>query len=474
MQLCLPSRSQWNEFATEMQLCEKLKGSFFPFLVQEYLHICISLVADCHFNLQARVHAFNILQSCLLDSPIANKVFPYVGLAFISAMIGYTDSEWSVRNSSIVVFAAAMLCSIDTDQNSTRTDATGQKGITADELFCSFPLLAPFALAVLNGGFHDISEVQQAMSLQPVLPILLLLSRIQPISQSGDRSMLHVELFVPAVLKYLSHQQIKIWKSAARAIKNMVLENMDSPISNNSIMSGLQQKMSLFTMVSYSPDAGCHWNYLLGLLLTVHELSIMFPEANRCFSGSLLEDMFVLTTEYNGSLRVPYLCAMVAIEIIWHLSQNHDCSHLILTCRGITLHLERMNQLQVYDIGLAELGTKVSLIFTTILSPTLFNSTASYDEKCIAISDLSLLLHANCIDLRCAAVKAFKKILHHFFNKLPDVDDSFDQFGTIAELLHVAIIHEVDSHCFHGPHPQHCSDCQGSLLIGLILTKKQV
>jgi Putative death-receptor fusion protein (DUF2428) len=450
MRLCLPSRSQWNEFTLKMQFSETLKGSVFPFSIIER-HI--SLVTDSQYNLQARVHALNVLRSCLLDSPIANEVFPFVGLAFIAAMIGFTDSEWSVRNSSTMVFAAAMLRAIDPDKNSLRADVTGCNAITANELFRSFPPLAPFLLAVLNGGIHDTFKVHEAMSLHPVLPILLLFSRIQPISLSGENSMLLVEPFVPVVLMYLSHQQIKIRKGAARAIRNMVSENRDSPTSIYSMLLSFQQSLSSLTNFSGRSGAGCHWNFLHGLLLTIHELVLFFPKAKSCFSGTnLLEDMFLLATVHNGSLRVPHLCAKVAIEIIWHLSLSHDYGRLLLICRGICLLLERMHQLQLCDIGSAELGASVSTILTTLLSFTILNSAGSCDQIGIAIGDLSLLLHSDCSDLRCPSVKTFKKLLGQFLENLPDTNEMPVHFCTIVELLHAAIIHELERDCFNGPH----------------------
>ena len=53
----------------------------------------------------------------ILDAPLANEMREFVGDSIISALIGYKDSSWAIRNSSTMTFAAAMLRVVDADKN---------------------------------------------------------------------------------------------------------------------------------------------------------------------------------------------------------------------------------------------------------------------------------------------------------------------------------------------------------------------
>ena len=68
------------------------------------------------------MHALNILRLIILDSPLATDMRPFIGDAIISALIGYKDTSWAVRNSATMTFAAAMLRVIDADKNAENID----------------------------------------------------------------------------------------------------------------------------------------------------------------------------------------------------------------------------------------------------------------------------------------------------------------------------------------------------------------
>ena len=56
-----------------------------------------------------------------MDAPLAKEMRPYVGDAILSALIGYKDNSWAVRNSATMTFAAAMLRVVDADKNADRS-----------------------------------------------------------------------------------------------------------------------------------------------------------------------------------------------------------------------------------------------------------------------------------------------------------------------------------------------------------------
>ncbi len=59
----------------------------------------------------------NILRLIILDAPLASEMREFVGDSIISALIGYKDSSWAIRNSATMTFAAAMLRVVDADKN---------------------------------------------------------------------------------------------------------------------------------------------------------------------------------------------------------------------------------------------------------------------------------------------------------------------------------------------------------------------
>ncbi len=66
---------------------------------------------------RTRIHALNILRLIILDAPLASEMRAFVGDCLISALVGYSDSSWAVRNSSTMTFAAVMLRVVDADKN---------------------------------------------------------------------------------------------------------------------------------------------------------------------------------------------------------------------------------------------------------------------------------------------------------------------------------------------------------------------
>lgn len=89
-------------------------------------------------ELKTRIHALNVLRMIILDAPLAKEIYPIIGdaigksnkqlwrrsatvpyscshsytLPIVSSVLGYTDVDWTVRNSSTMIFAAIMLRSI--------------------------------------------------------------------------------------------------------------------------------------------------------------------------------------------------------------------------------------------------------------------------------------------------------------------------------------------------------------------------
>lgn len=68
------------------------------------------------------MHSLNILRLLILDSPMASDTKKFIGDTIIAGLLGYEDDDWTVRNSSTMVFAAAMLRVVDANKNAISHD----------------------------------------------------------------------------------------------------------------------------------------------------------------------------------------------------------------------------------------------------------------------------------------------------------------------------------------------------------------
>ena len=401
--LCLPSRSQSDFLTNKIHLTEDLKRSIYSIPAGEELTL-----NERPNNVRTRVHALNILRSILLDAPLARDVYPFVGVALVASVIGYMDSEWSVRNSSTMVFAAAMLRSIDSDKNATNKDTTGRNPVTAYELFRSYPSLGPFLLALLKGGVQGIFSDHQTLSLPPILPILLILSRLNPVSMSGRDSMIQAEPFISPLLQLLSHKELIIRKNASNALRNLVSLDIDSASSVYVVLLHCQE--NLISMIN-NGASGDQWNHVHGILLSIRELVRTFPEANAWLtSNGTVRYITAMTRLYVGLPIIPPSCLSVSIEICSNLIQAHDIDCLYDICKAIISWLSN-DQQSLYCVGTSELAALVASIMVNIDCTIIWDNMASLQKKEVCLHQLSLLIQSDCIDIRIAATKTFKKTM---------------------------------------------------------------
>ena len=119
IRLSLPSKSiLFDKF-------EKLgiQGPAAVFVFPRYLNDSRNVfLNDAKYHDRTRVHALNVLRLSILDAPLASEMRKFVGDGIVSALLGYNDESWAVRNSATMVFAAAMLRVIDADKNASSAE----------------------------------------------------------------------------------------------------------------------------------------------------------------------------------------------------------------------------------------------------------------------------------------------------------------------------------------------------------------
>lgn len=111
--MSLPSSQELQCLRSSLQLTNQ---TFFSYID--------GTVASTGVSIQMRVHALNVLRLILMDAPLSEVSMPMAGDAIISSIMGYLDSEWTIRNSSTMVFSAAMLRVVDSDKNGMKNDPT--------------------------------------------------------------------------------------------------------------------------------------------------------------------------------------------------------------------------------------------------------------------------------------------------------------------------------------------------------------
>ena len=307
-------------------------------------------VSDESYEIRTRVHALNILRLAILDAPLAPVTNKIIGDAFISAIIGYSDPSWRVRSSATMVFAAAML-RVDANKNASalpmdkkEESKTSGTAITAVELFRCYRALSHFLLTSLTEGIgaagtssgkklklDDImfdsdasSDAMDSDHLHPALfPVLLLLSRLQPVSQtpSDADATQQTDPFVDLVLLCLKHKHHKVRVMASRAISVLCSGDNNGSISSRDSL--LQRCSSLLGQSITSDPAPATFNAQHGLLLGIQALLLTSTRPEILLQDKdLSHNVSYFATWATGTLVCPPLSTKIALEILGHCESS--------------------------------------------------------------------------------------------------------------------------------------------------------
>lgn len=426
LRLSLPSKGSLHNFRESIGLGQECRTPMFSFLSDD----SVRPIQESHYEVQSRIHALNVLRLIILDAPLSQEVFPVIGDAITVAIIGYTDSSWAVRNSSTMVFAAAMLRAIDADKNASNTDTTSSKAITVSDLFRAYPSLPNFLLAVMKGSISGVLWEQP-----PILPILLLFSRIQPISFSGQDGISQTEPFVPIILGCLDHPHVFIRKGAARALANISSAENQSPSSSITLLRFCKHTIQSSLILQHK---GQHWNKLHGALLTIREL-VSAAGASVAIQELELGLDLVQVASLNGSTKAlaPPSCMMVALDTLAELADEKELhGRTEEACSQIIQWLED-DEVGADGIGASELGALAGRVACEAVCSSIWSAATKNDVFEEQLAKLSRLLNCSRIDVRLSAAKAFKKSIYAGVDNMVDSsnDDGKDRLFSLVALL---------------------------------------
>lgn len=446
--------SQFAAARNDAELCDQVKTRTCS---ERYLQSTVCLCTDNPRLLlsktRTRVHALNILRLIILDAPLASVSRPFIGDAIMSSMIGYEDSRWAVRNSATMVFSAVMLRVVDADKNA----STGGNAITATELFRSYPTILSFLLNVLEKGVRNIKLEANVNS--SLYPVLLLLSRLQPVAASGEAAAEMTDTFVPVVLQCLQHHQHKVRLVAARALANISTDDSSRHSFVDSLLVKCKDMMSL--------DPQPQWNTIHGSLLGIQH--ILSSRSDSWIVLLRVDGLLVLLDRFvhfqNSIFWCPPACASVALEILHASAFSTDESmrdEIGRVSLGIVAELRKRFQTLSLDsrIGEALLGAGAARVCCDCSLAELWDPTEQRERRQSQLTNLSFLLENDIIDVRLEAAKAFKKTICSEIDMLLSRTDvarqaQIDVLVGVARALQKALMAELNLFKFTSPTSMH-------------------
>jgi hypothetical protein len=309
-----------------------------------------------------------------------------------------------------MVFAAAMLRVIDADKNASNNDRTSSLAITITELFRRYPSLSSFLPAVMKRCLTDTGVNSQ------IFPILLLLSRVQPVAISGGMATSLTEPFPPIILESLGNRHHAIRAAAARSLANLCSEVQKSNSSSTALLEHCK------SMLEKSLTTPKDWNVVDGALLAINTLVRSSSASKNAFREMEIEPiLFRIVSLDKNAVSCPPCCIATALECLVTISSYFNDSEnramVTASCQAI-LCLKEIGEL----IGGAKLYATAASSLCTLLQLDLWRPIDACEFK-KSLSALMDLISCSLIDVRLAAVKLFKKGIYQQIDQLLDQDN---------------------------------------------------
>ena len=139
----------------------------------------LAMAGDKNMGDQTRIHSLNILKYVFQDSRLKQDLEHYIGEGLKLAIIGFTDNDWSIRNSSLMLYSA-IISRMFVKSNETKINNKNKLNII--QFFLRAPNLIKFFIEEIQ-KFSDSKEFNQYPSLYP---ICLIFSKLLPYDMKDD------------------------------------------------------------------------------------------------------------------------------------------------------------------------------------------------------------------------------------------------------------------------------------------------
>lgn len=176
-----------------------------------------------HLLWRSRVHALNILKLICQDAILVDDVAIYVAQMLEIAVFGFDCSSWAVRNSAMMLFAAATQRAIGDKRIA---DGASKMKVSSVDVFSRFQQLNGFIFRELEkctSSFERAAANGVASTTPPpgLYPILMFMSRLKP-GDDDAGSQKPLSAFIPLVIKCASQPTMAIRQMAAKVLATIV------------------------------------------------------------------------------------------------------------------------------------------------------------------------------------------------------------------------------------------------------------
>jgi hypothetical protein len=407
-----------------------------------------AFVTDSEYNNQSRIHALNILRLIILDAPLAKCMREYVGDCIISALIGYKDSSWNIRNSSTMTFSAAMLRVIDANKNADSTfgdekrKSTGNS-ITCKELFRSYPSLLTVLIALMT---EENMRSDFVDSIHPTLfPLFLLLARLRPLShQRAQANENHIsDILIEPILEKLGHVHHKVRIVASRALAVLCVSENSSHRSSRYTM--IQKMLSQCNLIENRDHNLTH-----GILLAIQALLRSAQNPETFYTNDLLSLLSYFGSWGNFTGKVHPYCASVMLEIQYHrymrakLTQDlemeqHLQNELHSTSLKVICMIEELTRRGHDYVGLESLARVSSSIACMISFDVVFNVDVPSSIRSKYMSSFKHCITSKNYDVMLHSAKSFKKRIYDVVDTLGDISGNMHDLEILQSVASICI-----------------------------------
>jgi hypothetical protein len=167
------------------------------------------------FSWRTHVHALNILRLIFKCAELSADIARYIPAAIRTAVSGFTSVAWAVRNSSMMLFAAALDRSVGTDNRNIREGA--RSSTTTTQFFARFPTLHTFIVSQLRKSLPDSTATGRPVLHPSLYPLLLLLSRLRPELLPSASEHMSIASFLPLIETAVGQRHAFVRRMAGRA-----------------------------------------------------------------------------------------------------------------------------------------------------------------------------------------------------------------------------------------------------------------
>ncbi|ETI43354.1 hypothetical protein F443_11673, partial [Phytophthora nicotianae P1569] len=330
-----------------------------------------------HSLWRARVHALNILKLICQDGVLAEDVARYVVDMFELAVRGFDCGSWAVRNSSMMLFAAATQRAIGDKRIA---DGGTRQQVASDDVFSRFQQLRGFLARELTRLLADDKKSSALGGAAPpgLYPLLLFLSRLRPGDEDDQRVAdapaspcdgTGLASFVPLVMKCASQPTMAIRHMAAKVVASIV-SNADAAYVLSMLCARLPQGVR--STEDQSTAKPMSHNYVHGILAQIRHLTTKYlaiggagkkstpvskdaqAEFLKVVVAKLLPSNMWLWTEQNGAVNpairseivatvsvVMRFYAQDAANVVAMLKTDSDKETLVQTAQLIQTEVDR-------------------------------------------------------------------------------------------------------------------------------------